>query len=360
MAGKTATLAVRFYNVRVAWIEKLWKPDTEYKGQQQQKPTYSVQGMVPKTTHLWHQEPAFRDFVTSCMQFFQMAYSGIPFEAVQWPIQDGDMPSREGKMREWAKGHWLIPTNSTNQPRIEGIVDGAVVPVPAQMLGGRKIWDDGDYAILDLALAQNQNDRMKVKLFVNTVCFCGKGEHLPIGFQRVSGDELLAEARSRGMNPTGINGQQFAAPGPGAFAPPAGGFGQAGFAPQQQQQQQQQAFAPAAPAGFAPQQPPQQAPAFAGAFTPVPGAAAAQPVQQYQQPNGFGPGGPAQAAPAGFAPAGFQQPAPAAPTQQTGFAGAPAAQAPSGFNPATAAPAGFAAPSPSNFGQPGGWTPPQQ
>lgn len=324
--GRPQTLNVRFYDIRVVWISKLWTPDTTYKGQPTQKPTYSIQCMVPKTQQFWYQESALKDFTASCVQFHTMAFPHFPnVTMVGWPVQDGDLPSREGKIREWAKGHWLISANTSSPPRIEGIVDGAVVPVPAQMLGGRKIWDDGDHAIVDMALAKNQNDPQKAKLFVNSVCFCRKGEPIAIGFTRASGEELLNDARQRGLNPVGINGQQFAAPGPGiapgAFVPPPGGaFG----APQGLGQPQQQ---------------------FAGAFTPVPGA------QPQPQPAAQGFGAPQPGFSHSAAP---PTPAPAA----TGFAPAPAAPAPSGFDPAGLG--GYGAPSPSSgFGQPGGWTPPQ-
>jgi len=289
------------FNARCIDMRYLWTPSTEYKGQQQQKPNYFGGFILPKQAAHWSQDPGMSGVMAAFGKLLQgqfSAYASNPM-AAGWPIADGDAPGPDGKVSEFAKGHWLFYASSGNPPGVELVQAGGALAKLSQRVHVKP----GDFCTLGVTAAVNKNDGRRVKFYLNAVVFTHPGEEIVFA-NSVSGAELMKMAEAQGLRPVGFNPA-------GNFAPQGGGFNPAGnFAPQG--------------GGFAPQ---------GGAPVFTPGGAPGAPMN----PNGFA--GPATA-PNG---AGFGGGA-AFPSN-----GAPPAQ-PGGWSPPQSQGGGFA---------PGAFTPPQ-
>jgi hypothetical protein len=264
MAEKREIISCAVYGVRLAYIHRLWEPETTEvgTGKPLDKPRYSVTGIIQKTRATWMEEPAFASIRDASGRIYAQHYNGWDVNQLIWPVKDGDRPNRQGKVSEWMKGHWFIraDTTSPNYLTIEAVQNGQAIALPAAKLGGRVIVKDGDVGIMAIGLAKSDGPNPGVKTYLNGVVFTGPGEEIKLG-SRVDSAELLRQAAAQGMNVQGVG------------APPAGGFG--------------------APAGFG--APPQQSgfgapapqPGFGAPPTQPPAAGFGAPPQQ----NGFGPQG---------------------------------------------------------------------
>jgi hypothetical protein len=263
---KTATV----YNARITDMRNLWEPSFEYMGKRQERPNYYASFIFNKTRANWFEEPDFANLVQACQALYSEAMSNIPFQQVQWPIKDGDVPDPGKDLAEWRKGLWLLTISSGMPIEVSIIQNG--VPV---LLKNRVGVKSGDYCGLALSLAVKANDPRGVKCYGNKVMFMSEGEEIVVN-NSVSNADLMAQARAQGLNVTGFGGGApqtgFTVPG-GGFAPqpvnpvsptaPAG-FGtagagnasfpssgpQTGFAPSPISPPQQQGFA--TPGGFTP------------------------------------------------------------------------------------------------------------
>ena len=257
------------FNLRVVDMRHLWTPSTEYKGKKQEKPNYFGLFISQRTKAQWHEEPALAGLAAACMKL----YANNPQLQI-WPAQDGDMPNAEGKSSEFAKGHWLISASSSNPPTIELTQPGGALVKLTNKVGVKP----GDFAMVALTCAVNQQNNRAVKTYLNTVVFSSPGEEIVFA-NSVSAAQLMEDARKQGFTPAGFS------PSPGYGAPQGGGFGPA-------------------PGGF-------PAPGGAPGFTPGPGAS---PQPGFVPPN---PG-------AGFAPT----PGPGATASPSNPAGGPFAGQP--------------------------------
>lgn len=287
MSTQRIYVYTQVFGVSITGLRNLWEPKTEFQGKKQDKPSYITAVVIPKTRAHWSEEPMLAGFTAACMELHAKALPGMPLNAIEWPIKDGDIPEPGKAPVEWMKGHWFLSGSSSSPINVE-IVQGGV-PVP---LTNRAVVKPGDIVTLAGALAVKQNNPRGVKFYANNVLFMNPGQEIAIG-NGVTGAQLMEQARAQGLNITG-------------FTPGGGGFGGGPAAPG--------SFG-GAPGGFMP--PPAQG-GFGG--TPSPGyAAPAQggfggapaPVQPPQ--GGFAPPQQQYAAPpqGGFAPpsGGFQPPA---------------------------------------------------
>jgi hypothetical protein len=305
MAGTRKIISCSVFGARAVYINRLWNPETtDQNGKPLDKPRYSVTGIIPKTKANWFEEKSLESIAAASVDMFNTLFAPRGFNPaiLIWPVKDGDQPNRQGKLSDWARGHWLIRADTTNRDyvSVEMANNGKVEPIPAPRMGGRVIVKDGDSCILTVGLAESQGPNPGIKTYLNGVLFTAPGEAIVLG-SRVDNEELLRQAQQQGLNVTGMGGfapsnafpapqapqaPAFPAPQAGAFpAPQAGGFPapQAGAFPAPQAgafpAPQAGAFpAPQAPAFPAPQAggfPAPQAPAFpapqAGAF-PAPQA----------------------------------------------------------------------------------------
>lgn len=314
MAQRQYESATIFAN-RIVDMRHLWTPSTEYKGQQTQKPNYFASFITPKTQAHWSSEPAFAGVMAAFGKLLQgqlQTFANMP-HAVDWPISDGDMPNKEGKSSDWAKGHWVYSASTGNPPTVELAQPNGTLIKLSNKVGVKS----GDNTMVGLTAAVKQNDARGVKFYLNAVVFTSPGEEIVFA-NSVSGAELMRMAQQQGLQVAGFTGSPagFGTPpaAPGGFgAPPQGapgGFGGGaqpnfGGAPAP-------AFAAPQPGGFQPQ----GAPGFWQGQPPAGGA---------------GPGMPQFAAPAN-SPAGGAQ------TWNNGQS------APPNASPSNAVPGGFGAP----------------
>lgn len=284
---------IMLFNQCLVYTNRLWEPETkDLKGNPMETPQYSATIIVPKTKAGWHEEPALQQLGAAMFQVYQqqMAPGGIQQQYVDWGVKDGDRPNTKGKIPEWGKGHWVVRAGTGYKPEVSGVVDGREVEFPSQAIGGRKFYEDGDYAALAIGVTVSGANPSKIKLYCNSVLFTGKGKKISTGGGGVSAAEMMAAARAQGVNVTGISG--------------AAQFGGASFG--QQGQQQGGGAAAAGPGGFNP---------GGGAAGPGPGGfnppGGQQPLNgEVIPPNnagGFNPAGNVAAGPGpgGFNPGGF-------------------------------------------------------
>lgn len=231
--------AATVFNARIVDMRHLWEPSREYQGKPSAKPNWFSSFIVQKTQAQWHLEPGLAGITQALGKIF-----ATNPHIVAWPIVDGDVPNHEGKLSEWAKGHWIFSASTSNQPNVEIVQAGGVLTKLQNKVGVKS----GDYVMAGVTAAVKQNDPRGVKLYLNAVVFSGPGEEIVFA-NSVSGAELMRMAEQQGLRPAGF------APNSGGFgAPPAGGAfpGPQGGAP---------GFTPPA-GGFAP---PAGGPAFGGA-----------------------------------------------------------------------------------------------
>lgn len=224
---KTASI----YEARVVGMRNLWDPSTEYMGKKQDKPSYIVSVIIKKTRANWYEEPTLAAFTQAASALYSEALSHIPFQQVEWPFKDGDIPDPVRGQAEWRKGHWFLTGSSTSPIEVSIIENG--VPVP---LKNRMNVKNGDYVGLAVSIAVKMNDPRGVKVYVNKVMFMAPGEEIVLG-SSVSNMDLMEEAKAKGLNVTGFSGgapqqgfgQGFAPPPASPASPPApAGFGMAG------------------------------------------------------------------------------------------------------------------------------------
>lgn len=207
---KSATL----YNARVIGMRNLWEPNKEYNGRPVDKPAYIISVIVKKTRANWFEEPDFADFTQAAQGLYNEAIAPVPFQQIEWPIKDGDIPDPKFGQAEWRSGHWLMTATSTMTVPVSININGVAVE-----LKNRDKVKNGDYVGLNLSLAVRMNDQKGVKCYLNKVMFMAEGEEIVVGSAK-SMTEMMDEAKAKGMNVTGF----------GTGGAPSQGFGQ-GFAP---------------------------------------------------------------------------------------------------------------------------------
>ena len=211
------------FNGTAVFAQRLFEPETkDFAGKPLEKPSYSLNIRYPKTKANWYEEPALKPFVDACKVVMSRDMSGIPFQRIEFPIKDGDIPNKNGKTPEWAKGHWYLRASSTFQPKVEQIVGGAQSELPALQMGGRKLWHDGDYVSVALAIAKRMNDNVGIRCYLNSVLFTGKGVELSTGGSGVDWASAMEMAKEQGID-IKTSGDAGFAPDAGASFNPGGG-----------------------------------------------------------------------------------------------------------------------------------------
>lgn len=202
------------FNVRITDMRNLWTPSDTYKGQKQQKPSYFAGFIVQKTQPQWHSEPGLAGLVGALTKL----HANNP-QIVDWRIQDGDVPSADGKSSEFAKGHWMFNASSGNPVNVEIVQAGGALTKLPNKTGVKS----GDYCMIaGTAAVSGQNNRA-AKLYLNSVVFSAPGEEIVFA-NSASGAELVAAAQAQGLRPVGFaSGGGFGAGFGGGFAQPQGG-----------------------------------------------------------------------------------------------------------------------------------------
>jgi hypothetical protein len=262
------------FNGQALFSNRLFDPETkDFAGKPLDKPSFSLNIRYPKTQPNWYDEPLLKPLADACKVVMTRDMPNTPFNYVEFPIKDGDRPNKQGKVPDWAKGHWYVRASSTFAPKVEQIVNGAQSELPSLQLGGKKLWNDGDFVCVALSIGKRLNDNVGIRCYLNSVLFTGKGAEISTGGAGVDWSAAMQLAHEQGISiekSAGDAGNGF----------PGGGFPGAGGAPA--------GFPGAAPAG---------AP---GGFNPG-GAAPFNPGGTAAP--GFG-AGPTTAAPGGFPGAG--------------------------------------------------------
>lgn len=257
---------VMLFDVRTVYTQRLWEPETkDVKGNPMDNPQYSLTVIIPKTKAGWHEEPALATLGQAMFQVYQqqMAPAGIQQQYVAWGVRDGDRPNTKGKIPDWGKGHWVLRIGSGFKPAVSAIVNGSEVELPAQTIGGRKLFGDGDRAIVSVGVTVSGANPSAIKLYLGTVVFSAKDEAIQLG-GGVSAAEMIAAAKAQGVNVQGLagpaGGQQFGGASFGRTSDAGPGMGQ------------QQGGPGAAPGmgggGFNPAGGPGAAPGLGGGFNP--------------------------------------------------------------------------------------------
>lgn len=284
------------FNARIYGMKNLWEPSREYKGQATQKPNYIAGFIVPKTQAHWSQEPVFAGLWQSLAKVHSIGMQGFPYDRVNWPIKDGDVPEPGRTPAEWAKGHWMFGGSSGDPIKTEVVQNGQCVAIHNR--AGVK---PGDYVAIGGAAAIKANDPSGIKLYVNSILFTAPGEEIAAG-NSVSGAELMAQAQAQGLQVAGFGGAAMGG-GFGGGAPAGGGFSPGG------------GNGPAPSPGF--NASPNAAPNQFGTGGPAPSfASPSSGAPSFGQQGGAPQGGP------GFPVSPAPNAAPAAPGAQ-GFANSP-------------------------------------
>ena len=226
----------RLFNVRLVSIRSLWTPETMFRREKLQTPQYKVTIIVKKSHANWYEEPEFAPIIDACKQVHAAEMAHINPQALKWPVRDGDALNSEGKVVEWSKGFWTVILSSNSAPEVGCFVDGVPLPLPSPDINGRRLWEDGDRAIVDISVTKNANNPVAFKLYVNSVAFNAKDERISVGVPRASLSEMAADAQARGISVVGIHGMpgmpnepQTRTPAP--FAPPSAFAAPSAFSP---------------------------------------------------------------------------------------------------------------------------------
>jgi hypothetical protein len=250
------------YNSRIASMRNLWEPSKEYMGKAVEKPNYLVTIVIKKTRANWFEEPALAAFTLSCQELYSAAMSHLPFQQIQWPIKDGDVPDPGRAQAEWRTGHWILNGSSTSP--IEVFIVQGGTPIPLKNRAGVK---PGDYVAVTTSIAVKVGDARGVKCYINKVMFMGEGEEIVIG-SATSATELMEAAKAQGLNVTGFGGGGAPQAGFGFAPTPVPAVVQTATGPFMTPNPQAGFVSPSNPSGngFAP--PPVQPPAQQGFGTP--------------------------------------------------------------------------------------------
>src|SRR6266702_330933 len=194
-------ISVVMFNAQALFCNRLFDPETkDLAGKPLDKPSFSINLRYPKTVASWTEEPALKAFTDACRVTYQREMSGMPANRVEFPIKDGDVPNRNGKIPDWAKGHWYIRCSSTYAPKVEQVVGGVQSELPSLQLGGKKLWTDGDYVCAALSIGKRLNDNVGIRCYLNSVLFTGKGVEISTGGNNVEWQGAIAQAVAQGMN----------------------------------------------------------------------------------------------------------------------------------------------------------------
>ena len=171
---------------------------------------------------------------------------------MDWRIQDGDVPSPEGKSSEFAKGHWLFNASTKQPPNVELAQAGGTLVKLQNKVGVKS----GDYCMIGGTAAVSGQNNRAAKLYLNAVVFSAPGEEIVFA-NSVSGAELMQQAQKQGLQVAGFSG----APGfqqPQGNVVPFGAPNSGGFVPQTVPGHMQTGVAASpfyAPGGFTPPNP---------------------------------------------------------------------------------------------------------
>ena len=198
------------FNVRIVDMRHLWSPSDTYKGQKQQEPSYFAGFITPKTQAQWHLEPALAGLTAALGKL----YANNP-QIMDWRIQDGDVPSPEGKSSEFAKGHWLFNASTKQPPNVELAQAGGTLVKLQNKVGVKS----GDYCMIGGTAAVSGQNNRAAKLYLNAVVFSAPGEEIVFA-NSVSGAELMQQAQKQGLQVAGFSGAPGFTPAhPQGFAP---------------------------------------------------------------------------------------------------------------------------------------------
>jgi hypothetical protein len=227
MANSRELVQIILFNGQALFSNRLYEPETkDMAGKPLEKPSFSLNIRYPKTKANWYEEPALKPFVDACKVVMTRDMQGVPFARIEFPIKDGDFPNKNGKVPDWAKGHWYIRSSSTQAPKVEQIAGGVQSELPALTMGGKHLWGDGDYVAAALSIGKRLTDSVGIRCYLNNVLFTGKGQKIVTGVGSVDWASAMELARSQGIDIKTGGDPGFS---PGASA--GGGFNPGAFNP---------------------------------------------------------------------------------------------------------------------------------
>lgn len=257
MAQSREIISVVLFNGQIVFSRRLFEPETaDMAGKPLDKPRFSCNVRFPKTKAVWWEEPALASVRDACGTIVAREFGGNG--NIEYPVKDGDLPNQKGKVPDWSKGHWIIKADTTYQPKVEQLVNGQPSEIQSLSIGGRQLWQDGDFVGVTLAVAKRAMGAPGIKSYLNGVCFTDKGAVLSTGAPATDWAAAIAKAEQQGIQvqmggggggdvgaatpaflpsgtapaftppaPSGFSGPGVAAPAPAAF----GGFGGGAPAP---------------------------------------------------------------------------------------------------------------------------------
>jgi hypothetical protein len=173
---------------------------------------YEFVGLIPKTNNDAMQCTNYRQFSDLAMSAVaaQEEWRGSFPAGGNWPIKDGDDPSRASKY-PWQKGCWVINFSGNFAPKVAIMQNGVPTEIPARRIGMQDLYKSGDYCIVSTYAFTYDNKTRGVKFDMEGVLFVGPGE--VIGTASRSVDQMFA----------GVSGatSSTTAPAAGTALPPA-------------------------------------------------------------------------------------------------------------------------------------------
>ena len=203
MSENREIYACAIYDIRLAYIRRLWEPETkDFSGRPLDRPRYSVVGFIPKTKEKWTDEPIFESVRAASAQIYRNEFRGTPADQLIWPVKDGDVPNTKGVVAEWLKDCWRVTADTTSGDYLtvqfdQG--DGKLIHLTEAKLGGRVVVKDGDYGTLFVGLTKSAGREPGIKTYLNGVVFTRNGEPLKLGGARQNTEAMIREARDKGL-----------------------------------------------------------------------------------------------------------------------------------------------------------------
>jgi hypothetical protein len=241
MATGRELVNIFLFNGQAVYSRRLFEPETkDFAGKPLDKPSYSLNIRYPKTRPNWYEEPALKSFTNACQTVKMRDMADVPFQRIEFPIRDGDLPNQKNKIPDWARGHWYVRASTTYVPKVYQTVDGVQSELPALMLGSQRLWGDGDTVSVALSIGKRLTDAVGIRCYLNSVMFTDHGPELKTSGGDTDWGEAFTQAAAEGITiktgsgpfNTGAGGgfNPGAGNGPGGFNPGAGG-GPSGFNP---------------------------------------------------------------------------------------------------------------------------------
>ena len=135
--------------------------------------------------------PNYAKLSGMCMEAATKAWNGWP-DGGKWPIQDGDIPHAHKpkpgekaltpeqitERNKWRVGSWVVEvaTNLAQGPKVTILSNGVMQDIPAQDVGGVRLYKSGDYGYVSMNAYTFQRETWGVNFSYEGVAYTRPGE----------------------------------------------------------------------------------------------------------------------------------------------------------------------------------------